>query len=87
MDFLYAKMSLLSLFNENGLMRKTPKSDLIHETEKVLAKKYPRQPNFEDNVKLGIVTDIMVVIRKIQKIKKKFGDVQISQSICRKIWF
>ena len=63
------------LFDDEGLMTKPIKSEIVHELEAHLSDQDPRTPRPDDSMGTCCIVDVMANIRKIQtKSSKNFGD-------------
>jgi len=75
----YDVCSTLPLFDEEGLMTKATKSQIVQELEKHLGEDCPKTPPTSDSAKTGYIVDVMANVRKIkQKASSHFGEFCVS---------
>ena len=71
----YDVCSTSPLFDEEGLMTKATKSQIVQELEKHLDEDCPKTPTTSDSAKTGYIVDVMANVRKIkQKDSSNFGE-------------
>ena len=75
----YDVCSTLPLFDEEGLMTKATKSQIVQELEKHLGEDCPKTPPTSDSAKTGYIVYVMANVRKIkQKASSHFGEFCVS---------
>ena len=63
----YDMCSTSPLFDEEGLMTKATKSQIVQELEKHLDEDCPKTPTTSDSAKTGYIIDVMANVRKIKQ--------------------